>query len=236
MKSLDHIFVFLLLVWNSSVISQPTSYEPELKDWIPNNQAEYSGIYDLGQNERQAFLRVFSTENHLVFQVKTNFQYEVGEPRDIRYLTFSNPTIDKTGIVSFGEIKGQFVKYIDFFGDTIHCLNFYPPITFFPASEKDYELGRKNSKLTMTYNGKYPQSSTIELTNSDLTNMDFEELRIMRNEIFARYGYIFKEGGEMNKYFNRQPWYKPELVEVNELLTELEKANIKLIQSVESQR
>ena len=56
----------------------------------------------------------------------------------------------------------------------------------------------------------------------------------MRNEIFARYGYIFKEGGEMEKYFKSQDWYTPEHKNVNDFLTEIEKENLKLIREVEA--
>lgn len=207
-------------------------FEDKHIDWIPSNQSDYSGIYELGQQERQAFLRVISTPNYTIFQLKTNFQYEPGGPRDVRFNTYSNTTIDKQGNVKFGEHEGKFVKYRDFFGDTIYSIKFKPAITDFSPL---YELGKRKN-LESSYKGKFIQASTIELTVNDLTDLTPKELQIMRNEIFARYGHTFKEGGEMARYFNNQYWYKPERTEVNELLTELERSNIQLIQNEEASR
>jgi hypothetical protein len=150
----------------------------------------------------------------------------------VRFNTYSNPTIDKRGNVNFGEHEGKFVKHRDFFGDTIYNIKFKPAITDFSPLD---ELGKRKN-LESSYKGKFIQASTIELTVNDLTGLTPKELQIMRNEIFARYGYTFKEGGEMARYFNNQYWYKPERTEVNELLTELEKSNIQLIQNEEARR
>lgn len=207
-------------------------FEDNLIDWIPSNQGDYSGVYELGQQERQAFLRVISTPNYTIFQLKTNFQYKPGGPRDVHFNTYSNPTIDKHGNVNFGEHEGKFVKHCDFFGDTIYSIKFKPAITAFSPLD---ELGKRKN-LESSYKGKFIQASTIELTVNDLTGLTPKELQIMRNEIFARYGYAFKEGGEMARYFNNKYWYKPERTEVNELLTKLEKANIQLIQNEEARR
>lgn len=61
------------------------------------------------------------------------------------------------------------------------------------------------------------------------------ELRIMRNEIFARYGYIF-QSEDLKNYFNSKKWYKPALNNVNELLTEIDKKNIELIANFEKNK
>ena len=58
------------------------------------------------------------------------------------------------------------------------------------------------------------------------------ELRIMRNEIFARYGYIFKSE-DLRDYFTSKKWYKPTSDNVNGLLTEIDKKNIELIAEFE---
>jgi len=60
------------------------------------------------------------------------------------------------------------------------------------------------------------------------------ELAIMRNEIYARYGYIFNAGGRMEKYFESQKWYRPEFKNVNSFLTEIELHNIELIKKIEN--
>lgn len=55
-----------------------------------------------------------------------------------------------------------------------------------------------------------------------------EDLDIMRNEIFAEYGLIFKTD-KWKTYFEAKPWYTPQYEDVDEFLTETDKANIKFI-------
>ncbi len=85
--------------------------------------------------------------------------------------------------------------------------------------------------------GVYQMASNRLLTTDDLMDLSTKELRIMRNEIFARHGYVFKTI-EMKQYFEAQEWYQsiPKLVDnkiVNTLLTDVEKKNIGLIQKYE---
>lgn len=81
--------------------------------------------------------------------------------------------------------------------------------------------------------GKYPEVSFVELTKKDLKKYSKSELSLMRNEIFAREGHIFLEGGKMESYFSEQEWYTP-IKQVNEReLTSFEQKNIKLIKSLE---
>ena len=80
--------------------------------------------------------------------------------------------------------------------------------------------------------GKYKVASCRKINNSDLEQLDKSELRLMRNEIFARYGYIFNDI-KLQAYFSKQDWYKPRGRDVDKYLTQLEKDNIKLIQEFE---
>ena len=89
-----------------------------------------------------------------------------------------------------------------------------------------------NDNNSYGYPGLYPQASTRLLTHEDLYGMSGWDLRVMRNEILARYGYIFKTA-EMRNYFSSQPWYEPRYTEVNHMLTSLEWRNIKLIKQYE---
>ena len=111
------------------------------------------------------------------------------------------------------------------------------------SSKRLFKEGKKirnnsinSNNSTQTVPGKYPQSSTRQLTTSELTNLSLEELQIMRNEIFGRHGYIFKEGGEMNEYFSKQSWYKPQFSNVDSQLTPIEKSNIELILNEENNK
>lgn len=64
-------------------------------------------------------------------------------------------------------------------------------------------------------------------------HLTIEELDIMRNEIFADYGYKFKTE-KWQQYFGTKTWYTPKYDDVNDLLSEIEKANIKTILSIKA--
>ena len=70
-------------------------------------------------------------------------------------------------------------------------------------------------------------------TLSSLVRMKDLDLKIMRNGIFARHGYIFISGGEMDKYFRSKEWYIPKFNNINHLLSDIEKHNIQLIKQLE---
>ena len=82
------------------------------------------------------------------------------------------------------------------------------------------------------YPGVYPEASTRRLTNSDVNYLTKYQLKIMRNEIFARHGYIFQTT-DMRNYFSDQSWYNPRFSNVNNLLSNTEKQNIELIKRYE---
>ena len=54
----------------------------------------------------------------------------------------------------------------------------------------------------------------------------------MRNEIFARHGYIFQTN-DMKAHFKSQDWYIPKYNDVNSMLTDIEIKNIELIKRYE---
>jgi hypothetical protein len=85
-------------------------------------------------------------------------------------------------------------------------------------------------------NGRtYTQVSTGYLDATSLTTYSKTDLKIMRNEIFAVYGYIFKTE-PLKSHYGAMRWYKPEHENVENMLTDIEKANVQLIKEVESQK
>lgn len=84
---------------------------------------------------------------------------------------------------------------------------------------------------TFSY-GRFPQGSTRLLTNADLYGKSSWDLRIMRNEIFARHGYIFKKP-ELRQYFSSQTWYTPRYTDVSRFLSSVEKQNAQFLKKHE---
>jgi hypothetical protein len=98
------------------------------------------------------------------------------------------------------------------------------------------EFGSFRSPTLFWHTGKYPYASYKKLSEVELQKMSQQDLQIMRNEIYARYHYIFTPNGEMDKYFRTQKWYSAENRNVDRFMTELEKQNIHLIQKVENNK
>jgi hypothetical protein len=71
------------------------------------------------------------------------------------------------------------------------------------------------------------------LGEEDVANLSRTELRIARNEIFARHGRIFQDP-ELRRHFERYSWYHPQADEV--ALTPVEEANVRFLQDEDAQR
>ena len=81
---------------------------------------------------------------------------------------------------------------------------------------------------------EYWFTSERELTEEELRKYSKTDLKIIRNEIFAAHGYIFKTSA-IKEYFSSKKWYVPRFDNVDGRLTEIEKKNIDLIRKAESQ-
>ena len=80
--------------------------------------------------------------------------------------------------------------------------------------------------------GRYPEASSRYLQDSDVRSLSSYDLKIMRNEIFARHGFIFKTD-DMRNYFSAQSWYRPMYSAVTKRLTTIEKWNVDFIKGYE---
>ena len=72
----------------------------------------------------------------------------------------------------------------------------------------------------------------IELSESDLYRFSPKDLRLLRNAIFAKHGYIFNDQN-LSKYFQKYQWYIPTSNNVYDELTATEKRNIQIIKNRE---
>jgi type IV secretory pathway VirB10-like protein len=85
---------------------------------------------------------------------------------------------------------------------------------------------------------RWPWTAERLITNSDLRFLEARDLELMRNEIYARHGWVFKRQ-DLQQYFQSQPWYRPKgsaanREEANRLaaaeLNPVEKRNVQIIQ------
>ncbi|HDR3490287.1 TcaA 3rd/4th domain-containing protein [Bacillus wiedmannii] len=82
------------------------------------------------------------------------------------------------------------------------------------------------------YNGFiFPDSDIRKLTSADLAYLSKEQLKIARNEIYARHGHMFQTK-DMQAYFSKQSWYRENPYFAGKL-TDIESYNVELIKSRE---
>ncbi len=67
-----------------------------------------------------------------------------------------------------------------------------------------------------------------ELTESDLNGLSQWQLKLLRNEVFARHGYIFQTT-DLQLVFSQYSWYTPEYADVNDMLSDTERYNVTFI-------
>ncbi len=81
-----------------------------------------------------------------------------------------------------------------------------------------------------------PDSDTRYYTEDELRALTQDELRLARNEIYARHGRMF-DAQDLQTYFESQPWYRGTIEPADfsdNMLNDYEKANIKTIQAMEN--
>jgi len=81
------------------------------------------------------------------------------------------------------------------------------------------------------YNGDIILLDDINLFN--LLYLSKEELRILRNTVYAKYGYKF-QSKDLSEHFNRFTWYEPQYDNVDEKITEYDMKIIEIIRKVEN--
>lgn len=91
----------------------------------------------------------------------------------------------------------------------------------------------QNVKLLEREEAKLRDKITNEpITNNMVEGLFVEDLRVLRNEIYARHGRIFKDPN-LQKYFAAQSWYQPNPEFKDDMLSEVESKNLAVIKEVE---
>ncbi len=76
-------------------------------------------------------------------------------------------------------------------------------------------------------------SDQVIVSSLDLAVMTLDELRIARNEIYARHGLIF-ESSDLKEHFEGKDWYEPSVTDADSIkLNYTEQVNVKLISEQE---
>jgi hypothetical protein len=94
-------------------------------------------------------------------------------------------------------------------------------------------IEQKNVDLLASYEAKLREKLATEvITDDTLGAMFAEDLRVLRNEVYARHGRVFKDA-KLQKFFEEQAWYKANPEFKDDQLNEIEVQNLAKIREAE---
>ncbi len=203
-----------------------------LRTWEEENINNYSGTYSFGESEAESSLHVSIAGGIICAQLEKG-DWEIKNLEmvgwHLSYENFTNVKIKGNQFYS-DQSNGEFVTF-EFSNKKYKGLKLdNPPVQI--GNDGDYEIGAYSKANQI---GKYFNTKTEIISFDYLNVMNVEELKIMRNEIYARYHYMFKTE-KMSGYFNKQEWYTGYHQNVDSFLTQIEKQNIIRIRNVEKSK
>jgi len=110
-------------------------------------------------------------------------------------------------------------------------------LDIYEAEPVDEEQYFKNVRLvaSLTVDKTMPRFADTSVYPCDsyaISMLDRNIIRLIRNEIYARKGWVFKDA-QLNKYFRSLPWYKPSGDNSKIKLNEMELLNVSLLKYYE---
>lgn len=232
------IFITVLFIFSTITIVEAQPFGTQemieegnisLKNWEENNIKNYAGVYSFGESEAESSLQLYISNNIICAQLEKGdwaFKNDKIIGWHFTYQNYTNVKIKGNHFYS-DQSNGEFVVFKHNNKKYKGLKLFNPPVQM--GSNGEYEIGSFSQIDSI---GKYFKTKTEIISIANLKKMNKEELKIMRNEIFARYHYLFKTK-KMSNYFNKQEWYKGYHQNVNSFLIEIEKENIKNIREIE---
>jgi hypothetical protein len=223
------------LAFSQTIVDSPVD-ESLIGIWVSEEVTEYEGVYRFGMSEWESELYLAIDGNIISAQVKDH-EWIKSEDENLRgwqsrYRNYHNVRIIGNKFYS-DETEGEFITY-EFEGKKINGLKMN---NYLNSYDDKYEIGIfQLGDILAFFNGEYTRTKFDVISDETLNSFPLNDLKAMRNEIFARYGHVFIKGGEMDEYFSRQRWYYPIDRDVSQLLTEIEKQNIANIRAVEAKK
>lgn len=174
------------------------------------------------------------TYNHQGVEMsKIDFHWEFG---DDGFLREGNSLFANDSILECIEHEATYEEEIEIEEDGIEVIVGRKTVTEF-YDHKYYILDNRGKfspipNLNKRRNRKFPETASRIFHVKELTTISNSDLSIMRNEIFADYGYKFKTS-KWKDYFSQFDWYSGTKDDVLGLLNPIEKVNIQNILKIE---
>ncbi len=92
-------------------------------------------------------------------------------------------------------------------------------VVVMPAQTRIPSIPSNNRNRTNNVTGTYERNGVVYGTGfdwlseryatiNDISNLDAGQVRVLKNSVYARHGYIFKDT-RLKKYFSSLGWYRP---------------------------
>ena len=216
--------------------------DPEIRRFL-ESRTWYKAAPDFDNSK----LNVTERQNLDVIRDAEARKHEQVEPGDMRFYKTRTLTIKKLGhhtptewTVLAAEIEAIHGKR---FEDTVWLQQYFDERYWYRAADRYdpkslSDVERKNLQLIESVRKKQRRVAVspgdMELFENKLISeamlrgVSLHELRLLRNEIYARHGRIFRTDW-LSQYFFSQPWYDPKEDFKDEEITGNEKTNIETI-------
>jgi hypothetical protein len=230
------ISLILLVVLSHSLSAQRIGYQEidpdNVSTWRADSPEAYQGVYHFGESETEWELSLIFAEGQCYGQISSGNWNAEGN-WVVNYTNLKNTELQDNWLFS-DQINGEFVMY---YNESVLMKGFkLDNSNDDPGGKGLYEIGLQHYPIEQYFDGRFIQASLRALKPEELQKMSAYELKIMRNEIYARYGYRFIPGGAMDKYFSDQTWYRAKHDDVSSFLSDLEIKNIRIIQKAEREK
>ncbi|MGE7882253.1 TcaA 3rd/4th domain-containing protein [Bacillus sp. NPDC094077] len=224
-------------------------FEKQYGPFLPGNQvfqSEYKNDYvKLSREEKVVLMK--QSQNNVTIDLTLQGQYitvQTNAPGATLYVN-QKPVTALTGEeITWGPVAtdGSATIYLERNGESGRETTKVETVT--ALSTYNLPFQKKSAEKTVVYNVTppstnqyvyngfiFPDSDIRKLTSSDLRYLSKEQLKIARNEIYARHGHIFQTK-DMQVYFSKQSWYR-ENPYFTGTLTDIESYNVEFIKSRE---
>ncbi|BAR85619.1 IG hypothetical 16680 [Bacillus thuringiensis serovar tolworthi] len=224
-------------------------FEKQYGPFLPGNQvfqSDYKNDYvKLSREEKVVLMK--QSQNNVTIDLTLQGQYitvQTNAPGATLYVNQKPVTALAGEEITWGPVAtdGSATIYLERNGESGRETTQVETVT--ALSSYNLPFQKKSTEKTVVYNVTptpatgyvyngfiFPDSDIRKLMSADLTYLSKEQLKIARNEIYARHGHIFQTK-DMQAYFAKQSWYR-ENPYFTGTLTDIETYNIELIKSRE---
>lgn len=195
------------------------------------------GTYHFGESESEWTVAIIPYQDGFIVQT-SSFFYSANDGLFLRVYSTARKSRDENGLFLVPKpysAKGFFVgRFIEKKGNSKMIGILLDGNSEYSGKNLPPEVGFYYKTLEDEFGEHYRLSCTV-LDDEFLIKKSAVELSFMRNEIYAYYGIKFKSP-LLKNHFEKQKWYYPWKNDVTDYISELEWANIRLIQKHEKLR